>query len=63
MTITDPSPSPSPDFEAPPEAPAKRRRRRWPIYVALAIILFGTFVVLFALGVGDASAAGGCGGG
>ena len=46
------------------DEPAARRggRGRW-VVLALGLLLLGTVVVLFALGVGDASAAGGCGGG
>ena len=51
----------------PGEPPADPPRRRmgpngW-IVIGLAAGLVATFVILFFLGVGDASAAGGCGGG
>ena len=41
---------------------ASARRQQW-VVLGLGLLVLGTICVLFALGVGDASAAGGCGGG
>jgi hypothetical protein len=38
-------------------------RRRWSLHVFLMAVLVSILVGLFLYGVGDASAAGGCGGG
>jgi hypothetical protein len=55
MTVVDEATS----VEAPTGATG---RTRW-VMVGLGVLLLVTVVVLFALGVGGASAAGGCGGG
>ena len=45
----------------PPEPPA--HGRRWPIYLLLLLLLAGALIGFVLIGTGDASAAGGCGGG